>query len=65
MNKYKALVSFCGTPVSMKMGEIREIADSAVVADLIKAGYIVSVEQPVEETAKPVKKAVKGKKNEA
>lgn len=60
---YKALKSFCGTPVSMRVGETREIADEAVVADLIKAGYIVPVEQPAEEVAKPVKKAVKGKKN--
>lgn len=62
---YKALKSFCGTPVSMRTGETREIADSAVVADLIKAGYIVPVEQPAEEAAKPVKKAARGKKNEA
>lgn len=62
---YKALKSFCGTPVSMRMGETREITDSVVANDLLRAGYIVPVEQPTEETAKPAKKAVKGKKNEA
>lgn len=36
---YKALVSFSGV-VSMAAGEVREISDPSVAADLLKAGYI-------------------------
>lgn len=45
---YKALVTFCGT-VSMAQGAIGEITDSALCADLLKAGYIVAVEEKHEE----------------
>lgn len=38
--KLKALVSFTGK-VSMFMGEIREVADESIAADLIRAGYAV------------------------
>lgn len=77
MSKYKALTNFCGTPVSMKTGEIREIADKSVAADLIRAGYIEQMEietknpaeaaekLPEKEPAKPAKKTAKGRKNEA
>ena len=36
--KLKALRSFCGL-VSMRAGEIREIADETICKDLILAGY--------------------------
>lgn len=42
---YIALVSFCGT-ISMAEGEVREIPDPSLVADLIKAEYIAPVEKP-------------------
>lgn len=65
--KYRAVTSFCGVPVSARTGEILEIADENVAADLIKAGHIVPVEEaePEKEAAKPAKKSAKGKKNEA
>ena len=57
---YKALKSFSGL-ISMARGEIREIKDSALVADLLKCGYI---EEAGEEAVKEVpaeKKATKKK----
>jgi hypothetical protein len=41
---YKACVSFSGLKISMAKGQIREISDTALVADLLKAGYIVPYE---------------------
>ena len=71
--KYRAVTSFCGVPVSARMGEVLEISDENVAADLVKAGHIVPVEEvaqeaaaePEKEAAKPVKKSARGKKNEA
>lgn len=40
---HKALKSFSGA-ISMHEGETREIEDAAIVADLLKAGYIEEVE---------------------
>ena len=40
----KALTSFSGV-VSMREGETREIDDAAVVADLLRAGYVEEVKQ--------------------
>ena len=37
---YKACVSFSGA-ISMAMGEVREISDPALAADLLKAGHVV------------------------
>ena len=58
--KYKATTSFSGI-ISMAMGEIREISDPPVEQDLLKAGYIVSIEEEKEKkTTKTVpKKGVK------
>lgn len=42
----KALTSFSGI-VSMYEGETREIDDAAIVADLLRAGYVEEVKQPV------------------
>jgi hypothetical protein len=39
---HKALKSFNGA-ISMYEGETREIEDAAIVADLLKAGYIEEV----------------------
>ena len=36
---YKALVTFSGV-ISMAKGEIKEISDSFIAKDLVKAGYI-------------------------
>lgn len=43
--KYKALVSFSGA-VSMSKGQVREINDKYIVADLLQAGYIEPIEKP-------------------
>lgn len=37
---YKACVSFSGK-ITMTKGKVGEIADSALVDDLLKAGYII------------------------
>lgn len=63
---YLALVSFSGI-ISMFKGEIREISDSSLVDDLMKAGYITPYEptdEPVEDSAEKPKTKRKGKKNE-
>lgn len=53
---YIACVSFSGNMLSMAKGQIREIPDAALVADLSKAGYIIPYEatdkKPVEEKPK-------------
>lgn len=54
---YKALTSFSGI-VSMAMGEIGEINDPAIAADLLKAGYIEKW------VADEIPKKKRGKKNE-
>ena len=41
---YIACVSFSGNKLSMAKGQIREISDSALVDDLLKAGYIIPYE---------------------
>ena len=38
--KYIALISFSGT-ISMTKDEVREISDSVLVKDLLRAGYIM------------------------
>lgn len=43
MAKYKALVSFSGLKIAMTCGEVREISDPSLVANLIKAGQIIEV----------------------
>ena len=52
----KALVSFGGV-ISMRQGEMREIDDADVVADLLRAGYV--------EEVKPQTKGRTGRKNAA
>lgn len=40
----KALLSFSGL-ISMRKGEIREIKDKTIYADLIKAGYVEQIKE--------------------
>lgn len=40
MAAYRALVSFSGVKVSAKRGDIVQLTDKALIADLIRAGYI-------------------------
>lgn len=56
---YKACVSFSGA-ISMAMGEVREISDPVLAADLLKAGHIV--EHKADDAPKAEKKERKGKK---
>lgn len=39
----KAKLSFAGT-ISMSQGEVREIADEAVLSDLVACGYVEPIE---------------------
>lgn len=55
---YKALVSFSGR-VSMVKGEVRDINDPVVVADLLKAKYIVDLEAKKKAADNAVKKSTK------
>lgn len=55
MAKYKATVSFSGLKIAMTCGEVREISDPSLVANLLKAGQIVEiVETPPKAKATPV-----------
>ena len=51
---YKALVSFSGK-VTMSAGDVREIADTTIAEDLLKAGYIESLEPKKKEEKKKKK----------
>lgn len=52
---YKALKTFSGV-ISMVKGEVRDIDNAEVVTDLLRAKYIVDLE----EKRKATKKATKG-----
>lgn len=54
MHEIKALTSFSGV-VSMCVGETRNVDDDAIVADLLKAGYVEEIGKPAEavEAEKP------------
>lgn len=57
--EYKAIVSFSGLKLSMAKGQVREITDTALVDDLLKAGYIIPTKRadnPVDEEDRPKKK---------
>ena len=60
--KVKAKVSFCGV-VSMGAGEVGEVADKALFADLIGAGYVEEIKDKEEAKEPTKKKAVKGDGN--
>lgn len=48
--KIKALKNFCGK-ITMSVGDIRECSDEDTLADLIRAGYVESVEEKASESA--------------
>lgn len=52
--KVKALTSFCGT-ITMTAGEVAEIRDPAIAADLIKAKYVEEVGKEKSDEGKNVK----------
>ena len=63
---FKAIKTFSGV-VSMRKGETREINDGAVAADLLKAGYIIPLEDQnaaaeTEPETEPAKKPGRKKK---
>ena len=58
---YKALISFTGL-VSMAVGEIREISDSSIAKDLLKAGYVEEVGETTPKIEKKAKSPRGGKK---
>lgn len=58
MAAYKALVSFTGQ-VAMAKGQVRELTDKDVIADLLRAGYIEPMEQPEQAVKKPVRRTAK------
>lgn len=51
--KVKAVISF-GGEISMTKGQIKDIKNEAILYDLLKAGYVVAVEE--EKPKKAVKK---------
>ena len=59
--KVIAKVGFSGPATSMSVGQVGEITDKAVLADLLRAGYVEEVRETVKEPEpeKPKKKAVK------
>ena len=64
----RASVTFCGA-VSMCSGDVREINDSYILRDLLRAGYVKPeaqeaevVEKPVENRKQPLKKPVENAK---
>lgn len=57
---YLATVSFSGK-ISMVQGKVREITDSALVDDLIKAKYIIPYEADNKPEKPTTKKTTKGK----
>lgn len=58
--KVRAKVGFGGPAVSMSVGQVGEITDKVVLADLLKAGYVEEVKEAAKEPEKPKsKKAVK------
>ncbi len=48
---YKALISFCGL-ISMAEGEVREISDSSIAKDLLKARYVEEIKAEGKKTKK-------------
>lgn len=56
---YKALVSFAGR-ISMVKGEVREIDDPEIVADLLKANYITDLNAKKKAAKRSSKKKTEG-----
>lgn len=55
MAAFKALVSFSGV-ISMAAGDVREIADPAIAADLMRAGYIQEMKPKTGQAKKPAQR---------
>ncbi len=56
---YRALKSFSGK-ISMRKGEVKAITDKAVIADLLRAGYIEEIKaEKKPELKQPQKKTAK------
>lgn len=52
---YKAIKSFTGK-ITMRMGEVREITDSSIAEDLLRAKYVEPVKQAKQTKKKESKK---------
>ena len=59
--KVKANVSFTGS-INMTAGEVREYSESAVLTDLMNAGYVSLVGSVMTENQKESEESKKGKK---
>lgn len=55
--KYRAKISFCGSPIGMTKGEVRELSDEAVIRDLLFCGYIEAVKEDKTASAKTAEAA--------
>ena len=51
---YKATIAFAGRKISMRRGEVKEITDEALAKDLIKAGYVIELDESKPQESKPV-----------
>ena len=51
---YKATIAFAGRKISMRRGEVKEITDEALAKDLIKAGYVIELDESKPQKSKPV-----------
>lgn len=51
--QYKALVSFSSIKLSMATGDVREISDSSIANDLLKAGYVIPLDPDEEKVKEP------------
>ncbi|MCQ2077653.1 MAG: hypothetical protein MJZ20_11635 [Bacteroidaceae bacterium] len=57
--QYKALISFCGLE-NMVKGQVKELPDNDITKDLLRCGYIVTIEETPKTTRG--RKSVKGVK---
>ena len=55
--KVKALENFCGTKLSMCVGEVLDIPDDNIAKDLLRVGYIKEVDPAPRGDSKPKKGA--------
>lgn len=61
---YKATRSFSGI-VSMKKGDVKDIKDVEVAKDLLRAGYVIALEEEKAEESKPKATSKKTAKKKA
>lgn len=61
---YKATRSFSGI-VSMKKGDVKDIKDVEVAKDLLRAGYVIALEEEKAEESKPKTSSKKTAKKKA